>query len=287
MPADSQVFEFLKKKSAAPCSQLVTEVTEVPESQVAVAALKDEARRVGIEVQGDVFERALLRSAATDFEPRIANLPVVESVKSLMREEYCFYTGAPRGASLEVGSHFFVTACKVISLRRFPAGPMDWEISGFPRSWLLKVGFLDLPRLAWFLAARMGGFRPVFFMHVARRPRNRGLLLEKEVLRGYYRMACSLQLQRSIKGIMAAAWFHDPVALAENPHLAWLNRPHQEEGGMIVTAGSAPADSGFLEHNIARKQQFESGRLQYRIGMALWPRGAAIDWALRHPELEG
>ena len=74
--------------------------------------------------------------------------------------------------------------------------------------------------------------------------------------------------------------------MAENPHLVGLNRPYREEGGIIVTVGPAPVDAGFLEHNIDRKQQFEGGRLRYRIGVALWPRGAAIDWARRHSELE-
>jgi hypothetical protein len=164
---------------------------------------------------------------------------------------------------------------------------MDWEISGFPRAWLLAVRKLDLPPLAWFLAARVGGFRPMFFMHVARRPKNRGLLIEKEVLRAYHRMARALELQPSIKGILASAWFHDPAAVSDNPHLEWLNRPYREEGGIIVTAGLAPADAGFLERNTDRKQQFEDGRLHYHIAVALWPRGAAIDWARRHPELAG
>jgi len=285
MLAKPEVSEFLKA-SAVDCARLVAEVTETSESQAAVTALKDQARGAGIEVEADAFERALLRSAAADFEPHIATLPIHESVRKLLRDEYRFYTGPARGTLLEAGSYLFVTACKTISLRRFPAGPMDWEVSGFPRAWLPKVPKPDLARLAWYLAVRAGGFRPMFFMHVARRPKNRGLLIEKEVLRAYYRMARSLELQPSVKAILASAWFHDPAAVAENPHLAWLNRPYREEGGIIVTAGPAPVDAGFLEHNIDRKQQFESGHLQYRIAIALWPRDAAIDWARRHPELE-
>jgi hypothetical protein len=138
----------------------------------------------------------------------------------------------------------------------------------------------------WFLSMRMGGFQPMFFMHVARRPKNRGLVVEKEVLRSYYRMARSLELQESIKGIMAEGWFHDPAAVAANPHLAWLNRPYLEEGGLIVNMGPAQATAGFMEHNIQRKEEFESGKLRYRIGVALWPREAAIDWARRRSDLE-
>lgn len=286
MLAKPEASEFLKS-SAVPCARLVADVTETPESQARVKALKEQARAAGIEVEADAFERALLRSAAAEFEPRIASLPIYESVRKLLRDEYRFYTGPGRGTLLETGSYLFVTACKTISLRRFPAGPMDWEISGFPRSWFLKVGRSDLPRLAWFLTARVGGFRPAFFMHVARRPKNRGLLLEKEVLRGYYRMARSLELQPAMKAILASSWFHDPAAVSENPHLEWLNRLYRDEGGLIVTAGPAPADAGFMEHNADRKERFENGRLGYRMGVAIWPRRAAIDWACRHPELEG
>jgi hypothetical protein len=285
MLTESQVFKVLGKSPAA-CVQLLTGVTEYPESHTPVMALKEEARRAGIEREAGGFERALLRCAAIETGPRIEGLPVTESVKALIRSEFQYHTRTAGGDPLEIGSYLFVTGCKVISLRRFSAGPMDWEISGFPRSWLLKVGISDLPRVLRFLWMRMGGFKPMFFMHVARRPKNRGMLLEKEVLRSYYRMARSLELQESIKGIMAAAWFHDPAAVADNPHLAWLNRPYLEEGGLIVNTGPAQATAGFMEHNIQRKEEFESGKLRYRVGVALWPREAAIDWARKRPELE-
>jgi hypothetical protein len=285
MLSESEVFKVLGK-STAECVQLITGVTEDTESHAPVMALKEEARRAGIELEPSGFERALLRYAAIETSPRIAGLPVTESVKALMRSEFQYHTRTSGGDPLEIGSYLFVTGCKVISLRRFAAGPMDWEISGFPRSWLLKVGISDLARVLWFLSMRMGGFRPMFFMHVARRPKNRGLLLEKEVLRSYYRMARSLELQKSMRGIMASAWFHDPAAVADNPHLAWLNRPYLEEGGLIVNMGPAQATAGFMEHNTQRKEEFESGKLRYRIGVALWPREAAIDWARRRPDLE-
>src|SRR5271167_3193225 len=64
MLAKREVFEF-RERSAGPFARLMAEVTEHPESQVA-----------GIDVEGDTFERAILRSAAADFEPRIASLPM-------------------------------------------------------------------------------------------------------------------------------------------------------------------------------------------------------------------
>ena len=283
MLTDSAVFDRLGK-SPAECARMVAEITEIADTHAPARVWKQEWRWAG-GAEGDAFERALLRCAAAETAPQIENLPVYDTVKALLRDEFRFYTQPAAGSSFETGGYLFVTGCKVISLRRFPAGPMDWEISGFPRSWLLKMPKSDLPRVVWFLCSRVGGFAPLFFMHVARRPKNRGLLVEKEVLRSYYRMTRSLELQPSIKGILASAWFHDPAVVAANPHLAWLNRPYLEEGGLIATTGPAAADAGFSEHNTDRERRHASGQLQYRIGVAIWPRAAALGWARQHPEL--
>jgi hypothetical protein len=285
MLADRDIFD-LPGLSAEACARLVAAVADDPANQSQVTALKDEFQREGISWKADDFERALLRRAAAVNEPRVAALPVHESVKRRLIDEFHFYSQPPAKEVLFTGTHLFTTGCKMISLRRFPAGPMDWEISGVPRSWLPKFRKRDLPRVLLFLATRLHGFRPLFFMHVARRPKNRSLLVEREVLRSYYRMARSLELQPGIKGIMASAWFHDPAAVANEPHLSCLNRPYQENGGLIVTMGPAAADAGFLERNVQRKEQLEAGALSYQLGLALWPRAAALAWARRHPELE-
>jgi len=67
-------------------------------------------------------------------------------------------------------------------------------------------------------------------------------------------------------------------------NLAALSRPYLQAGGLIAAMGPAQADAGFLEHNPVRKKAFESGELQYRISVAMWPRRAAIEWARSHSE---
>ena len=155
---------------------------------------------------------------------------------------------------------------------------MDWDISGIPRSWLLKTPLQDVPKLLSVIALRLGGVRPCFFMHVAPKPRNRALVIEKEVTSAYYRMARSLELQPGIKAIVAAAWFYDPAALRDNAHLEYLQRPFRYEGGLLTTIGPAPMNAGFLERNAKRRQQYEAGELQYRIGLAISasPGGARV-----------
>src|SRR5215472_8985645 len=189
--------------SPASCARLLQDVGEASQSHLPIRRLKAEIGASGLELPGDSFERGLLEFAARESEPRIERLPVHERVKSLIREEFRFYTRPDQhpGTSLEIGTYLFVVACKTLSLRRFPSGPMDWEISGFPRSWLTKIRKRDLPRVLIFFYRELGGFAPIFFMHVARTPRNRSLIIEREVLSSYYRMARSLKLQPAMKGI--------------------------------------------------------------------------------------
>lgn len=275
--------------TSAICAHLVQGVTEKPKSQLAVQRLRDQVRACGFTKAGDAFERAFLACAAPETFPRIETLSVYEPVKSLMRTEFEYYTSPPKPGSepIAIGTHAFAVACKTIALSRFPAGPLDWEISGFPRSWFLKIKPGDLPRVLTFLLYRVRGLAPLFFIHVARSPKKRSLVIEKEVLRSYYRIARSLELQPKVKGILASAWFHDPAALEHYPHLEWLNRPYSEAKGLIVMGGPAPADSGFMDGNEERKERYLKGEIRFRMGIALWPRAAAIQWSNDHPEFAG
>ena len=260
---------------------LLRAVTEQPSTQ---APIREWKAGVGEVAGEDTLERLLLFHAAREALPQLEGLPVHDSVRRLLRKELEGLHAAP--GVFKTGTYDFVWAARLATLRRFPAGPMDWEISGIPRSWMVQADFARMPRLAWFVATRVHGFRPCFFMHVARRPRNRALVLEKEVMRSYYRMARSLELQPNMRALVAAAWFHDPRAETENPYLAALNRPYREHGGLIVLLGPAGADSGVLEGNAGRRKRVQAGEAIYRIGLAIWPRDAAIAWARAHTEYD-
>jgi hypothetical protein len=232
------------------------------------------------------LDQLALYLAARQHKDAVAGLPVAAPVRKLLEDEFAsILTGkaTPRSTG-QLGTSAFSATCKIVTLRRMPAGCMDWEIDGFPRSWLLRVPRGRLAPTLWFLLARMRGFRPFYFMHVARKPRNRGLVIEREVMRSYWRMAASIERQPEMKGLIAAAWFHDTAAIASHPHLEWLNRPYLRDGGFITDTGEAPPDSGFAEHNRDRAAAVERGELKFRMGVALWPRDAMIRWANSHPE---
>jgi len=269
--------------SPADCVRLLSSVDETLASRQPIVAMRKE-----FGCEGDLFERALLSIAIRENRPRIRELRVYEPVKRLLERELEIYT-APRRPpypSLEAGSYPFVVAAKFATLRRFPAGALDWEISGFRRSWLFKVPWAELPATLSSVAFGLRGFKPAFFMHVPLRPRSRALILEREVRLAYYRIARSLALQPEMKGLLAEAWFHDPLALRDNPHLAPLNEPYTKHGGFITTVGPAPPDSGITEGNLQRKIQYQNGELPNRLGLAIWPRRAALHWARARPELD-
>ena len=95
---------------------------------------------------------------------------------------------------------------------------VDWVISGIPRSWIPRIPLHKMPQALLYIAKQFRGLKPAFYIHVAPAPRNRSLVIPKEVRKAYYRMARSLELQPQMKGILCASWFHDPVMLRETPH---------------------------------------------------------------------
>jgi hypothetical protein len=243
-----------------------------------VAALKKEA---GLE--GDEVERLLLWNAARQALPGVSSLPVDKSIRERLDRDLRQLHAM--SVSMPAGSYHFERAAKMATLRRFPAGPMEWEISGVPRSYFLQAAFPANLRFLAFVIFRLGGRVPCFFVHLAPPPRNRALSVPKEVLRSYYRMARSLQLQPGVRGLLAHAWFHDPAAVRDHPHLEVLSRPYVDHGGLITLLGPAPPSSGVLVGNAQRSADYLAGRVQYRYGFAIWPRDAAIGWANAHPEL--
>lgn len=267
---------------------MVRLVNDSRESQADLFAWKEALRSAGTAVEGDALERVVLAYAVQESREGIESLRVHPGVKILMQKEFQAYSKPPGPSSqLLAGTDPFVTACKIASLRRFVAGPFDWVVSGFPRSWLSRAPFLQIPKTLLYITTRFGGFKPAFYMHLAPAPRNRALIIAKEVRKAYYRMAKSLELQPEMKGILCSSWFHDPGVLRDAPHLGPLNEPYLEHGGRIVTTlGPAPADSGFLDHNPERRKMYESGQFNPRLGLAMWPRADAIRWANQHPELE-
>ena len=231
-------------------------------------------------------ERTLLILASQHAIARAPDLPVADSVKRLFADEFHFFANPPAAWV----SHFqnddvrFREMARVATLRRFPAGQFQWEFSAFPRSWMAKVR--NPLRVFWRIMRRMGGFGPLYELHLNERRKNRLILLEREANISYFRAARSLEKQPAVRGLMVVSWLYCESTAQATPRLAWLRRTPESAGALLIDVGPAAPDAGFLTGSEERRKLYEQGAYRPRTVTVLWPRKSLIDWAIRHPEFD-
>jgi hypothetical protein len=263
--------------------QFLSRITVRPESGAELGRL---CASVPSDLGPHGVERALLILASQYAAARVPGLPVSDSVKRLFADEFRFFADPP---AIWAG-HFhsedvrYHEMARIATLRRFPAGQFHWEVSGFPRSWVLEAR--QPWRLLVHVLGRMGGFSPVFEMHVNARRKNRLILVEKEANISYCRAARALEKQPDVRGLMLASWLFCESTSQVTPRLAWLRRTPQSAGAIIADLGPAPPDSGFLTGSDERRKLYEEGVYRPKIACVLWPRKAVIDWVNEHPEFD-
>jgi hypothetical protein len=171
---------------------------------------------------------------------------------------------------------------KCALLERFVAGQFDWEVSGLPRSYILRMPPRDLPRVFHTIVFGLRGLKPCFAVHMGL-TRYPLVFNEPESHRSYYQMALAMRLQPMIRGMLMMSWFHSPETLRVSPHLAWTNKTPLAYGATLTDIGPSSPGDGFLTSN-HRRQLYESGDYRPRTGVVIWPRHAVLAWAAAHPE---
>ena len=233
------------------------------------------------------FARALLVRACLESLDKIPLLPVDDSVKCLFCSEFSYYANPGQDApgKFAVNLYPFFAMGKIALLQRFPGGQQQWEVSGFPRSWLAAARSV-LPSLAWFLATKAGGFKPYFVSHMAVSRHTTRFLTEREYRKSFYRMAAAIELQPSVRAIMGASWLHSRETHRVSPHLAFLNKPHLEAGGIYADVGEAPVKAGFLTGDKVREELYRTGKYKPTIGVVICTREQAVEWKRKHADME-
>jgi hypothetical protein len=234
--------------------------------------------------RNDLIRALIVRAALNSLEElRGAALP--DEVITRFCDEFAFLAtpGSESDRQFEIGSSRFTRACKLVTLRRFPAGQFEWERSGISRGDLLHASRRH-PITTLAALWRMRGLSPVFFSHLNPRRPDRSLS-ERESNRSYYLMAMAMERQPEVRGFAACSWFRAPSTHAVSPHLAWLSRVFLENGGLVVDSGRADPDCGVFHRSTTRRRLYEADRFTPRLGLVLWPRQAMIAWAHAHPEL--
>jgi hypothetical protein len=260
---------------------IVARATHAPEGQQEFLRLRARVRQeVGDEAA--IFERYALLRAAEGSVQKIASLPVPASVKRQLLEEFVWLT-QPKEQELKwfaAPSYNFGALCRLVTLRRFPAGQMHFEVNGLQRSVLFRVRWPDWPRVTRGVRA-LGGFRPALVPHLAFRKRQI-VLSEREHYRSLFQMAQALELQPRLLGFVAEAWFYSPDTPIVSPHLAWAQRLFETWGGFVVRSGNADETSGVFEQSRARRESAEKGKFRPTLGLVIWPRAAMQRWAAQY-----
>jgi hypothetical protein len=264
------------------CVLEVGRVTEDLRSQHRLRAMREVvSQAAGLE--NEIFERSVLLLTAARSLDRLDEMPLPPQVKRYVIGAFDWLGG--KTFTLAGGSNRFVEFAKIASLRRWPAGLLDWELSGLPRSWIPRIRpASQLVRTISLVAIRWKGFGPAFFSHLTIcRPVR--ALLPRDAERSYSLMARALQLQPHVKGFITSSWFHSPDTFRVSPHLAGLNDVFVENGGIVATMGRADPDCGVFSRSPERKRAFDEGHFRPTLGLVIWPREQLIEWAERHPEL--
>ena len=236
--------------------------------------------------RASTVRRDLLRTAVASLA-RLSALPIAPIVMRRACEVFRGFCHAPQHPEdprfrPDLNFHGCALAgCAALS--RFPAGQLDWEVSGLPRSYLLRMPVGDLPRVGWALVRQLRGLKPCFTAHMGVR-RYPLLFVEAENHRAYHRMAQSMALQPEVKGLLMAAWFHSVETIRVSSHLGWTNRTPLAHGAILTDLGPASPDDGFLTGSPERQRLFEAGAYRPTVGLIIWPRQALLAWAATHPE---
>jgi len=271
---------------AAACAAALSLVLDEPSTHAHIEVLKARLREAGINHADGALERWLMLECASVATEHLQTLRVPREVAQAWHDEVAFIAAPPspsNSAYFTAGAIRFAELCKIVSLRRFPAGQFHWEVSGIARRDLLSVSAAHLPRALVFVATRMRGLAPVFYSHLnARRPTRS--LDEDAACRSYHLMARAMSAQPEIRGFAASSWFRAPTTHKVSPHLAWVSRVFLENGGFVADAGVADPDCGVFTRSATRRRLYETGRFKPRHGLVMWPRSAMIAWAANHPE---
>jgi hypothetical protein len=266
---------------------LINRVTEDPTTWTELRALHADVLAQHPDTPPQAVERVLLLRGLRRSIRLLPELRVADSVKRLLCEHVPLLI-APSPVlrrRCDIQHNSFIGLCKLSTLRRFPAGQLTWEISGIPRSWLLKVPPRDVLKVWRHVVVNMRGLAPMFVPHLSATRKDRAALLERESNRAYYRMAQSLALQTAVKGLIASSWLHSPETIAVSPHLLSFSRVLIENGAVLTTIGPADPDCGVFYRSPERKQAYDEGRFRPTTGLVLWARTDMLAWAAAHPEL--
>jgi hypothetical protein len=270
------------------CFQLLRGVPYERASVDEMRELRAAAVRSAMGDTAHMVERFVVLQAYLVALRRLPTLPVDESVHRQFLGACRDLVSAPRRLDNRLSQECdaFAELAQIVTLRRFHAGQLSFDVMKIPRAWLLKVHPLDLPGLVREIISAFGGLGPVVIPHVCYWRANPLFVLRKEQERALWRIAKSMERDVRIRGFVSSSWLYSTAVGEVSPHLAWLRNFFVDHGAYVVDAGPPLQEAGFLVGSASRREFYSQGTFQPRETLVLWRRSDIIAWASARAEFE-
>lgn len=246
-------------------------------------ALPPESTAAGVSA-GHYAALSALPVAATRFMQAPVPLSVKRLYAAMIRD---IATRAKHWeAHFDVEGSRFHDVAHLVSLRRYPAGEVGFEIGKrFSIFLSLRLHPLDWPGFAAVAVPTLGRtLGPVCSLHFNYARQNWLVLPQSEFERSLWRIAKAMELHPEVKALTSVSWFHSPLLGQVFPRLSWMRDVFVNGGAYTVDLGPG-SKSDICYNSVKRCQLYEAGEFCPRQTLMIWPRHALLSWAASHPEL--
>jgi hypothetical protein len=269
------------------CFQLLRGLPYERASVDEMRELRAAAVRSDIGGTAHMVERFVVLQAYLVSFRRLRSLPVDESVHRQFLGTCRALVSTPHQPDKRLAQEgdAFAELAQIVTLRRFHAGQLSFDVMKIPRAWLLKVHPLDLPGLLREIVSGFG-LGPVAMPHLCYWRPNPMFVLRREQERALWRIAKSMERDAQIQGFVSSSWLYSTTVSEVSPHLAWLRNFFVNHGAYIIDAGPAVEGAGFLVGSASRREFYSQGTFQPRETLVLWRRSDIIAWASARAEFE-
>jgi hypothetical protein len=284
---DPRLAAFLSGVRRAPIDakgwfQLLAGVPQDPSRVAGLRRLSVAAQRAGF--PAGAAERFGSLQALSEALRHVAALDVHEEII----EQFCAMCRRIASRPMGWGDYFdcdsepFSELARIVTLRRFHAGQISFDVMATPRAWLLKIHPFDLPSVLREVFAGMGGLGPIVMPHINYWRTNPFLIREKDFELSVWRIAKTIERQPKLKGLVTASWLYSLPVGEISPHLKWLREFYLSSGAFLVEMELAPPRAGFLVGSESRQRLYHEGRFRPRIALVMWRRTDILAWAERY-----
>jgi len=162
----------------------------------------------------------------------------------------------------------------------FPMGAFKTEVSGIPRRIFFTEGIKQFVRLLK-LFTKLGKNKPIYEWHFD--VRYRADFTPQGWDDCFRLLAEMLERNPEIIGLTGASWFFDPQIEQISPHLSYLRKRIEDNGGeFFLFCSNDHTTELALSSSNTRRKLYEQGLYKPSSYLVFWPREKLLEWARKN-----